>query len=362
MTFRQTVASLFLIAALVPVASAQNEGHLFDHGFTMTQAHENVPGLNNLQPLLGQWTMETHTVWNDTTSTELPGEASVTFMNRGFGLMIRSHTNSYADDNPRDQMLFISKVPNQNTWAIGRADTYTRAMSIYTGELHGDSLVATTGSRYLGGMNFHLEKLTITHDDQGFSINLSRSQDFGKTWTSRETQTFTRATNTRYATNPSGFGQHYDRPLASTDFEFLIGEWNANHELTFPNGQTAKFPATTTAVHVMGGNAILEFSWYDVDPNFPTAGTSILRMYNPAMRRWESLYVNNRSNTMLHFGGRKDGEEIILHQFNATMADRPTPYYIFYDIQDDKYLWKAEQSRDGGETFSITWTIDITRK
>ena len=117
-----------------------------------------------------------------------------------------------------------------------------------------------------------------------------------------------------------------------------------------------------TAVYALNGHAILEHNWYDVDPNVPDAATTIVRIYNRAMRRWESLYLDNRGHSQLFFGGAKDGDKVILHNFEANTTSPLIPRYVFHDIAKDSYAWYAENSTDRGKTFNQTWGITFARK
>ena len=95
----------------------------------------------------------------------------------------------------------------------------------------------------------------------------------------------------------------------------------------------------------------MEFNWADLDPNLPDWATTIVRIWNRQMRRWESMYCTNRSQSILHFGGVPEGDRIVLHQFEAHLGDGPVSYWIFHDMEEDTYSWKAETSGDRGTTF-----------
>lgn len=149
-------------------------------------------------------------------------------------------------------------------------------------------------------------------------------------------------------------------PAEARQFDFLIGTWDAQHQILL-GGNWVRFPTTFTAVHAMGGHAVLEHSWFDLDPNLPDAATTILRLYNRAERRWESLYMSNRANTLLHFGGAWEGDRMVLHTFGGRLGD-PISRFVFHNIEADSYAWFAESSTDRGETFNPTWIIDVTRR
>ena len=152
-----------------------------------------------------------------------------------------------------------------------------------------------------------------------------------------------------------------DRPAEAAQFDFLLGEFDASHWRQSPQGEI-RWRSNATAVHVLDGHALLEFDWHEMDPSLPDAATSILRVYNRSMRRWESLFLPNRTNSALYFGGVQEGERIVLHPFDAQTGGNPISQWIFFDIGADAYRWKGLRSLDRGQTFSPTWTIDFARK
>ena len=132
--------------------------------------------------------------------------------------------------------------------------------------------------------------------------------------------------------------------------------------MNFPGQPRNQFTDNSTAVFVLNGRAIMEHSWFNTDPDHPNSATTIVRVYNRQMRRWESMYSNNRFNGILYFGGVMEADQIVLHQFNAHTGDVPISQWIFHDMGEDSYAWHANSSRDRGETWAKTWTIDFKRK
>ena len=127
-------------------------------------------------------------------------------------------------------------------------------------------------------------------------------------------------------------------------------------------GQTpVQYNATFTAVHVMNGHGIMEYGWNTNDQTLPDAATSMVRIYNRAMRRWECMYMTNRFNNILYFGGTKEGKKIVLYLFEANTADNIS-YFTFEKMFKDSYKWNAQSSTDRGKTWRTTWTIKANRK
>ena len=80
------------------------------------------------------------------------------------------------------------------------------------------------------------------------------------------------------------------------------------------------------------------------------------------MRRWESLYMANRGNGALFFGGQDEGDRIVLGLFETNLDFGPMIRFVFHDIQGDEYHWYSESSTDRGQTWTKTWIIDVTRQ
>ena len=82
-----------------------------------------------------------------------------------------------------------------------------------------------------------------------------------------------------------------------------------------------------------------------------------------SLRAWTlrlpSLVFSNRFNSVLRFGGRQEGDRIVLTNFAADSTGTLNRY-VFYEIGEKGYRWYAESSTDRGETFTKTWTIDVT--
>ena len=199
--------------------------------------------------------------------------------------------------------------------------------------------------------------------DDAFTVTVETSTDDGVTWTPREMRRYTRRASEAdlLAVRDDPGQPAAGLPDEARQFDFLLGTWDAQHEIRRPGAPPIRFPTTTTASIVLGGRGLMEHSWFDLDPNLPDAATTILRIYNRAERRWESLYLTNRGNTVLDFGGAWEGDRVVLHSFDTRLGD-PISRYVFHSIEDDHYLWFAETSTDRGETFTTTWTIDVTRR
>lgn len=359
----RAVAVLFVVA---PALGAQpaTDGRLHDQGREMTERSERADArLDALRPILGAWDVAVTTFPTDSTTHEAVGQAEVAYMNRGYAYQERRRIPEAAPGRTDDALSFLVFSPGPARWALGEGRSETEHIEVYDGDLDGDALVLRTAVRRAGGTLLTFERVRYDLGDDAFTVTVETSTDDGATWAPREVRRYTRrdAAPDLLAVRDDDGVPAPGLPEAARQFDFLLGVWDAQHEIRRPGGPPIAFPTTATASVVLGGRGILEHSWFDLDPSLPDAATTILRVYNRAERRWESLYMTNRANTLLDFGGAWEGDRMVLHLFDTRLGD-PISRFVFHDIEADSYRWFAESSTDRGETFTTTWTIDVTRR
>lgn len=359
----------FLIPAIIINAQLVNprDGQIFDEGFEMTQESASAsPQLKEFRYLIGIWDVNINTTIDDTTVINSKGFSRISYMNRGHSIF---ESFSAKDFNGRGDELntifFIAYNNSYNQWNLGIADSYKENISIFNGTNSGRDLLLKNSLRRNGGVLIYNYKLEIKHtDNNSFSLIISESSDFLPAWKIIVERTYTRREEiTRLLIEKNIYGQPApERPAEAAQFDFLIGEWTAYQQIQLAPEQWAKFPSSSTAVYVLNGHAVMEYNWYDVDPGLPDAAATIVRIYNSAMRRWECMYLTNRSNSILYFGGVMEGEKIVLNLFEIDNSSSSISYFTFYDIKEDSYQWHAQVSSDRGKSFEKTWTINSVRK
>lgn len=360
------IAAAILCFLLAGVAHAEGrDGRLFDHGATMAAPSEHAPEpTTEALFLLGTWDVDCIHYENGEQTHRSRAVARTTLLNRGHGFLERFRCPDLdGQGHVRHTVSFITFAPSTQLWNVGVADSWTECITLHTGQLENGAIVAETVRRPDGSGPLMRTRLTLAPgdgDDGGFDLLEEEGPLDGKLEL-RNRRIY------RPASRETPQGQGHGRPAADLpeeahQFDFLIGEWEESHDLTFPDGRRAQWKANGTCVWTLGGHAILEHGWYDVDPQNPDAATSIVRIYNRAMRRWESMYSSNRGNSILHFGGVKEGDRIVLHKFQADTARPPINYWVFHDMQPDSYGWYGHTSTDRGQTFRKTWIIEGRRK
>jgi hypothetical protein len=318
--------------------------------------------LDKVAWMVGHWdvAMTSFAGEESTTST---ARADITFMNRGHALMERLHSDD-VDGHELNTLAFLVYNPNLSMWGLGVADSWQENVSVYNGGFDGDVLVLRDALRVNGGMLLTYYRLSITKkSDATFETTLEISGD-GDAWTRAIARTYTRRdSDDGMFTAGTGYGTPApDVPAEARQFDFLVGEWTEQHDMKLANGTNPKFAANGTAVYMMNGYCVMEYNWSEADPNLPDAATTVVRIYNRNLRRWECLYCNNRFNGLLYFGGAREGDKIILHQFTNDASAVPISQWVFHDWTKDGYGWYGNTSRDRGATWTKTWIIEGTRK
>lgn len=363
---RLSLLALAVLLASAPTIQAQTDGQLHDQGRAMTERSSRADArLDAMKPLLGVWDVALTSHPTDSTTHEATGQAEITYMNRGYAYQERRRIPNAAPGRTDDALSFLVFSNGPERWALGEGRSETEHIEIYDGGMVGDDLVLRTAVRRLGGTLLIFERVRYTmNGNDAFTVTVETSRDDGATWAPRETRRYTRRAGDAdlLAVRNDAGRPAPGLPDEARQFDFLLGVWDAQHEIILPNGTPIQFPVNATGSIALGGRGVLEHSWFDLDPNLPDASTTILRVYNRAERRWESLFLTNRGpNTLLDFGGVWEEDRMVLHTFDTRLGDTISRF-VFHSIEDDHYLWFAESSTDRGETFTTTWTIDFTRR
>ena len=341
------------------------DGKIFDSGISMQKASANAPAeISKLSNMIGYWDIVYKIYDKDKVKSEALGTAYLHYMNRGHHIMERAHIPNFDKKNELNLISFIAYSKNLKRFNIGEGNSFTESIAIFDGDFKNNTLELMSSIRKNGSVLNTLVKRTISIQKNKLIAKELESTDYGKSWKqSKEIEYTRRKTKSALFDHQTTYGNYNSGQInEQREFDFLLGEFNSIQELLLPNGKKAKFPSNATAVHILNGNGILEYNWYDVDKNNPDAATTILRLYNRSMRRWESLYITNRLGNNLYFGGKKEGENIVLTFFNTNSASPSISFFVFHSISKNEYRWYSETTRDRYHSNIKNWTIDFKRK
>lgn len=136
-------------------------------------------------------------------------------------------------------------------------------------------------------------------------------------------------------------------------FGQFVGNWHIECNALQENG---KWEAMSGELHwgwILGGKAVQDV-WIGV----PDMGTTV-RFYNPGEGSWSSVWISPDQGMVRVFTGKKEGNEIVLRTRETSGV---LMNWIFYDIRQNSFSWRAERSYDVGSSWDKTEEMFITRQ
>lgn len=163
-----------------------------------------------------------------------------------------------------------------------------------------------------------------------------------------------------------------DRPPAANcsadahrQFDFYAGEWRIVQRISDGAGDWLEFPGRTSVAPAIDGCALVEhwegdvqFFWAGMSEPEPLKGLSV-RAYNPGSDEWRIWWMDNRSPV---FGsGFAGGFEGNRGEFFSEPRNGSISRITFVNESAGVVDWNLAMSRDDGETWTIIWTMHMTR-
>ena len=144
--------------------------------------------------------------------------------------------------------------------------------------------------------------------------------------------------------------------LDSADyFNFWEGKWEA----TWDEGEK-KGKGTNQLTWVMDGKVLQEdFRILEGQSKGFVGGS--LSVFQPQTNTWRQAWVDSQGG-YYDFIGEFEGDKRIFKTHPREVNDQVIiQRMVFYDIKEDAFMWDWELSRDGGETWNLSWRISYTR-
>jgi hypothetical protein len=158
-------------------------------------------------------------------------------------------------------------------------------------------------------------------------------------------------------TRPDTLGAAFDHTKPGTaslsDYDFLLGAWSFSYQRRDP--ATGKYGPVQrgrwVAQRVKETLIVDEFHYLDGDG--PQSSLMTYRVFNPENKQWAIQGVRVRRGVWQPGVSWSDGERRYVLQDNAERGVKLRVMY--YDITHDRFLWRADGSTDGGQT----WLRDL---
>lgn len=135
-------------------------------------------------------------------------------------------------------------------------------------------------------------------------------------------------------------------------FDFWIGEWNAEWELQGKPGKGSN------VVRSILDNCVIEEN-FDGRPGMPLQGRSFSTYTRTG--KWQQTWVDNQGG-YLDFVGEFNGGQMVLERKAIADGKEFLQRMVWYNLAKDKFDWNWERSDDGGKTWKVVWKIAYSRK
>jgi hypothetical protein len=137
-------------------------------------------------------------------------------------------------------------------------------------------------------------------------------------------------------------------------FDRLVGTWDCDDTLFSPEGKVTCSSGQAVFGWVLDGWAMQDIWWSRSAPGSErTIGTS-LRFFDRKARLWRVTWIAPRDGAVLQLEGgpvAQDGAPKIV--LNGKDADGSLTRWTFNDLQPDAFIWRSENSHDGGRTWAM---------
>jgi hypothetical protein len=135
-------------------------------------------------------------------------------------------------------------------------------------------------------------------------------------------------------------------------FGRLVGTWNVEYTDFHKDGKETHRSGEFIVGWVMDGRAIQDV-WI-VYPSGARKEREVytdLRYFDPKSRTWPSAFIDVEHASVARFTGGVVGDRIVL---DTRDFDETDTRWSINDLRPDSFVWREEESRDGGKTWRLT--------
>jgi hypothetical protein len=144
-------------------------------------------------------------------------------------------------------------------------------------------------------------------------------------------------------------------------FGRLVGTWGVAYTDFSKDGKITHRSGELIVGWVMDGRVIQDL-WI-VDPSGNRQEREVytdLRYFDPKSRTWPAIFVDPEHASVAKFtGGAEEGDRIVLE--TRDFGDSQTRWSV-NELHPDSFIWREEESSDGGKTWTLTAEHKMTRR
>jgi hypothetical protein len=147
-------------------------------------------------------------------------------------------------------------------------------------------------------------------------------------------------------------------------FGRLVGTWDLDVTYYPEAGEPETLPGEWHFAWVLEGRAVQDVwrVWTPAgDARGPWLGLgTTVRVFDADLGAWRSTWISALTSSVTPFIGREVDGELRLE---PEVVGGPERYrWVFFEVRDDTFRWRAESSTDGGVTWRIEQAMWATRR
>jgi hypothetical protein len=135
-------------------------------------------------------------------------------------------------------------------------------------------------------------------------------------------------------------------------FDRLVGTWDVEYTDFLKDGKVTHRSGEFIVGWVMDGRAIQDF-WivYPSGTHEEREVYSDLRYYDPKSRSWPAIFIDVEHASVARFTGGAAGDDRIV--LDTSDFDCTDTRWSINDIRSGSFVWREEESLDGGKTWRL---------
>ncbi len=153
--------------------------------------------------------------------------------------------------------------------------------------------------------------------------------------------------------------------MSQHDFDFTLGEWDADITHYEPNGSVAQELKGSWIGKASFGGKVIEDQFIQQVDGIDDASAFTLRTYCEETQQWEMvfLWAGQPATGLVAFVGNRVDDEMHLNVQQLGSNGLATLIRIrFFDITDNSFSWDSKLSVDNGNTWLPRTSLKLRRR
>src|SRR5262245_25414473 len=154
-------------------------------------------------------------------------------------------------------------------------------------------------------------------------------------------------------------GPHPSLGAQAKVWDQLVGTWDCDYTFYSEDGTATRARGELLFGWILDGRAVQDI-WitYPQKPNEEREIGTSLRFLDPKSGMWRVVFILPNLNILTTVEGRAQGDRIVLEGQTGDKRRR----WSFNDITPNFFVWRGEQSRDGGKTWKLVEEHHMKRR